>query len=489
MKSKSIPISAFFLILILILVSSCTNESAIDPPATQVNSLGDCSGIVVNGSFQSTTVLGDNEYITVKVNVVKIGDYQITTNTVNGYSFSASGNFSTLGIQEVKLKGSGTPEIVQTDKFSISYGGTNCQFNVNVSAKTNSVGNKIIISCGQPHMSFDYYVYAVNGSGNLLWSKLGFGHTVAIANDIVYLNISGNLCAVNINTGVQIWSNETTQGYFNGSVTLSNNILYCSSHNGKIYALDASNGEIKWSFQTEVFSVINSVPTVENNVIYFGAPDSHAYALDLSGNLKWKYKTGATDVRSSPAIANDKVYVGADDGKLYVLNASNGTLVWDFDAGIAGENSPTISNDKVYIQSEKAVFCLNAVNGSEVWRYTLPSTISDWSTPTENNNILYVCGTNNGLQAFNATDGSLLWKNTSFGTSTRESPTVFDGYVYLAAPGGLAAINAASGVTLWIYGKFDSWNVSNVKSFYTSPVVYDIETKTVGYPSDSGNKQ
>jgi hypothetical protein len=238
-----------------------------------------------------------------------------------------------------------------------------------------------------------------------------------------------------------------------------------------------------------VFSVINSVPTVENNVIYFGAPDSHVYALDLSGNLKWKYKTGATDVRSSPAIANDKVYVGADDGKLYVLNASNGTLVWDYDAGIAGENSPTISNDKVYIQSEKAVFCLNAVNGSEVWRYTLPSTISDWSTPTENNNILYVCGTNNGLQAFNATDGSLLWKNTSFGTSTRESPTVFDGYVYLAAPGGLAAINAASGVTLWIYGKFDSWNVSNVKSFYTSPVVYDIETKTVGYPSDSGNKQ
>lgn len=491
MKFKSMGVLA--LLHALCLISSCSGEPLDEPnkdePNTATNSLVNCSQIVVNGSYRSETALGNNEQITIKVNVVETGSYQISTNTVNGYSFSDSGSFSTLGVQDVQLIGSGTPGMAQTDTFSVNYGNLECSYDINVVVKEIAAPNKIIVSCGKPHLSDDYYVYAVDGNGNLLWSKLGFGETVAIADDVTYLNISGHLYAVNINTGDQIWSNETLEGSFHGAVTLSDNTLYSSSNNGKVHALDASNGEIKWSFQTEVSAVMSSVPTEENDVVYFGAPDDHVYALDISGNLKWKYKTGATDVRSSPAIVNDKVYVGADDGKLYVLDASNGALAWDFDAGISGQYSPTISNDKVYVQSSQAVFCLDVANGSEVWNYTLPSTISDWSSPTEHNNILYVCGTNNGLQAFDAMDGSTLWKNTSFGTATNGSPTLFDGFVYLAAPGGLVAIDASSGETLWVYGEYDPWNASNIKSFYTSPVVYDIETKTVGYPSDSGNKQ
>ena len=487
MKFKSMGVLA--LLHVLFLISSCSEE-ALDESNTGTNSLENCSAIIVNGTYLNETAVGNNEYITIKVNVVEIGSYQISTNIVNGYKFSASGNFTDLGTQDIKLVGGGTPQLGQTDTFSLSYRNTDCEFDINVSDKgTNDMGHKVVISSGQPHMSDDFYVYALDGNGNLLWSKLGFGEIVAIANDIVYLNITGNLYAVNVNTGDQIWSNDTMQGNFNGAVALSNNTLYSSSNNGIVHALDASDGKIKWSYQTDVSAVMSSVPTIENDVIYFGAPDDHLYALDISGNLKWKYKTGATDVRSSPAIANDKVYVGADDGKLYVLDASNGALVWSFDAGISGQYSPTISNDKVYVQSGQAVFCLNTTNGSEVWNYTLPSTISDWSSPTEHNNILYVCGTNNGLQAFDSSDGSSLWENTSFGTATNGSPTVFDGHAYLAAPGGLVAIKASSGETLWIYGKVDPQNPSTVKSFYTSPVVYDTESKVVGYPSDSGNKQ
>lgn len=413
MKLKSLSILTLFNTLLF--VSSCSDES-FDEPNTGSNSLENCSEISVGGAYSKETALTDNEHVTIKVNVEEIGSYQISTNTVNGYRFSANGSFTDLGVQYIDLIGTGTPEAVQTDTFSISYGSTDCEFALNVSDKeSNDMGHKIIISCGKPHMSDDFYVYALDGNGDLLWSKLGYGETVAIADDIVYLNIDGTLYATNIKTGDQIWSNDTTQGNFNGAVTLSNNTLYSISNNGKLHALNASNGEIKWSYQTEVSAVMSSVPTVENDVVYFGAPDDHIYALDIMGNLKWKYKTGATDVRSSPAISNNRVYTGADDGKLYVLDASNGDLIWDFDAGISGRYSPTTSNsNKVYIQSQQAVFCLDAVNGSEIWRYTLPSTLSDWSSPTEQDNILYVCGTNNGLQAFNASDGSLLWKKHRF---------------------------------------------------------------------------
>lgn len=479
----------FALLSCMFTVLSCSDET-VDEPSIQINGLQSCSTIVVNGNYVNGMELTNNEYITVKVNVVKTGRYVISTSLVNGYKYVASGDFVDLGVQDIVLEGTGTPIGAQTDTFTISYGISDCEFTVGVSPKDfGEMDKKIIISSGKPHMSDNYYVYALDGNGNLLWSKLGFGQTAAVADDIVYLNINGHLYALDVRTGDQMWSNETVLGNFNGAVTLMNGTLYSSSKNGKLYALDSSNGQIKWSYQTEVSAVMSSVPVVQDGIVCFGAPDDHIYVLDLMGNLKWKYMTGATDVRSSPAISNDKVYVGADDGKLYVLNVLTGELIWDFEAGISGEYSPTLSNDKVYVQSDQAIFCLDATSGSKIWDYPLASTISDWSSPTERNNMLYVCGTNNGLLAFDAGNGSVQWKNTSFGTATRNSPSYFEDRIYLASPGGLVAIDAVSGKTKWIYGEYDPWNASNIKSFYTSPVIYDTGTKMVGYPSDSGNKQ
>jgi hypothetical protein len=51
---------------------------------------------------------------------------------VNGYKFSASGNFSTTGMQKLRLKGSGTPQIEGSDVFSAVGNGvsTTCSFSI-----------------------------------------------------------------------------------------------------------------------------------------------------------------------------------------------------------------------------------------------------------------------------------------------------------------------------------------------------------------------
>ena len=362
-----------------------------------------------------------------------------------------------------------------------------CEKDLETDNPSINMENRIVIACGKPSSSDNYYVYAIDGNGNLLWSKPGFGPPVAINNDIAYLNLSGNLYAVNVRTGEEIWSNETTQGDFNNSITFYNKVLYTSSFGSKkIYAVNALTGEIKWSFETDILAVFSSAPTVVNEVVYFGAPDENVYALDLEGNLIWKYFTNAGDLRSSTAVSDNKLYIGADNGSLYVLNAENGDSIWSYNIGITGEESPTISNHMVFIQGEQKVFCLNSDNGSIIWDYDIAYSYS-WSSPTEIDGKLYVCGINRGLQALNSNDGSELWNNTSFGTTTRGCPVVFGEVVYVSAPGGLVAIDALTGNTLWNYGEFTF--MSTAISFYSSPVVYDTETKLVGYPSDSGNMQ
>jgi hypothetical protein len=94
--------------------SSCTfniTVTASETPSNYVlasNPDGTCSGYSVPGSFYAGTPLTNNIMV-VTVNVNALGNFTISTNTVNGMTFSASGNFTKLGSQTVHLIGRGTP--------------------------------------------------------------------------------------------------------------------------------------------------------------------------------------------------------------------------------------------------------------------------------------------------------------------------------------------------------------------------------------------
>jgi hypothetical protein len=66
--------------------------------------------------------------------VTEMGTWSITSNTVNGYSFSGSGAFGTTETVQVTLYGTGTPSNDQTDNFTATanYSGGTCTFEVTI---------------------------------------------------------------------------------------------------------------------------------------------------------------------------------------------------------------------------------------------------------------------------------------------------------------------------------------------------------------------
>lgn len=89
------------------LIATCGFDLQID--AQPINFNMTCSTIIVNGSYAPDLPMNGNNTIELSVDVKYIGDYTITTNTVNGVSFSGSGTFVQTGIQPVVLLASGTP--------------------------------------------------------------------------------------------------------------------------------------------------------------------------------------------------------------------------------------------------------------------------------------------------------------------------------------------------------------------------------------------
>jgi hypothetical protein len=101
---------------------------------------GACTAATIAGYYASATALTTDNTVTIQVNVAKTGTYSVATNLVNGYSFAATGSFTTTGVQTIILKGSGTPVAEGNDAFTPNAAGVaGCTFSNTVSAPAQAV--------------------------------------------------------------------------------------------------------------------------------------------------------------------------------------------------------------------------------------------------------------------------------------------------------------------------------------------------------------
>ena len=93
---------------------------------------GTCTPSTLSGSYMQGVALTATNTVQLQVTVTAIGVYSISTNTVSGFSFSGTGNFTTTGIQTVILNGTGTPSITGPVTFTVTAGTSSCTFVVTV---------------------------------------------------------------------------------------------------------------------------------------------------------------------------------------------------------------------------------------------------------------------------------------------------------------------------------------------------------------------
>ncbi|RLD54249.1 MAG: hypothetical protein DRJ05_15015 [Bacteroidetes bacterium] len=97
-----------------------------------IGSGGSCQNTIVAGYYEHGITLDGTNVITIDVLISVIGNGTVSTDTINGYSFSGSGNFVSTGVQQINLMGNGSPLAIQTDIFTATanHGGGTCTFSV-----------------------------------------------------------------------------------------------------------------------------------------------------------------------------------------------------------------------------------------------------------------------------------------------------------------------------------------------------------------------
>jgi len=269
----------------------------------------------------------------------------------------------------------------------------------------------------------------------------------AVANGVLYVS-SGNdkIYAIDASTGLQKWIFSV--GSIVASPTVIDGVLYVGSQDHRIYAIDASTGLQRWTFPTG--DQIASSPTVVNGVLYIGSGDDKIYAIDASTGLqKWVFPTGG-QVASSPMVVNGVLYVGSRDHKIYAIDASTGLQKWTFPTGDSVLSSPMVVNGVLYVGSwDHKIYAIDASTGLQKWAF--PTGDSVLSSPMVVNGVLYVGSQDHKIYAIDASTGLQKW---AFPTddSVYSSPTVVNGVLYVGSEDRkIYAIDASTGLQKWAF--------------------------------------
>ena len=167
---------------------------------------------------------------------------------------------------------------------------------------------------------------------------------------------SGLVYALNARDGSVRWTYHAA-GAVKASPTLKGGVLYFGDYSGHVQAVSEQTGRRLWVSGSEGAvlgsGTFYSTPAVVYGRVFLGNTDGRVYAYDAStGNLDWAVQTGAY-VYASPAVTDapgigPTVYLGSYDGTFYALNARSGHIAWKYSAGGRISGSATIIGHVVY---------------------------------------------------------------------------------------------------------------------------------------------
>jgi outer membrane protein assembly factor BamB len=162
--------------------------------------------------------------------------------------------------------------------------------------------------------------------------------------------------------------------------------------------------------------------------------------------------------------------VSKDTGLIKQWPSSGPQRAWSISSLGEGFGSLAIKGDRIFVQGTKesasVIFCLNRADGKTVWSAALGPKVNEGrgngprSTPTIDNDRVYVLTENGDLACLRAPDGSPVWRKNilkEFGGSNpgwliSESPLI-DGDRVIVTPGGrgagIVALDKMTGKEIW----------------------------------------
>ena len=184
-----------------------------------------------------------------------------------------------------------------------------------------------------------YYALDLN-NGNLLWSKNNpspFNSQIKTYNDRFFIiDFNNILRCISIKDGTEFWNLKANNPFIKSqkklSISVVNNAVYFNNSTGDITAVNIDSGAIIWQTPTQsstiyenTFLLKTSNIVANNEMLVFSNNKNEFYSLDLNtGNLNWKQNINSN---TQPTIINNLIFTITNEGYLVIIDSKTGNLI------------------------------------------------------------------------------------------------------------------------------------------------------------------
>lgn len=287
-------------------------------------------------------------------------------------------------------------------------------------------------------------------------SETLFGGGVSHANGRVYAtNGAGDAAALDAATGAIVW-NVKPGGPLRGAPTVSQDTIYVISQDNQLYALNAENGETRWTGagafeQAGVFGTAAPAFAQSTVVAGFSSGELTAYRYE-NGQVVWQdalARTGVStvvgtisDIDADPVIEQGRVFAVGQGGRMVAVELITGQRAWEIN--IAGISTPWVAGDWLFVVTDQAkVLAIARASGRIRWiaelpRYRDPEDRQGpifWRGPVLAGNRLILTSSNGQIAYVSPADGTVQ-ATVDTGSSISLPPVVANNTLYILSDAG-----------------------------------------------------
>lgn len=272
--------------------------------------------------------------------------------------------------------------------------------------------------------------------------------------DVVYsADRNGTVEALDASSGKKRWSvslagkgkwlSASQSALLSGGVTVDGSQLFIGSEKAQLYALSTDDGALAW--QTTVAGEAVSRPVVSDGLVIVHTSNGLLQALDATnGQIKWTITLNVPSLslrgESAPAAAFGAAVIGGDNGSVSAVLLQKGQLIWQQNISLAKgateisrlsdvDMTPVIMDGVVYATAYNgSLAALDLRSGQIIWRQKIGSV----HNVVVNGNYIYLVDQNDQLLAISRDSGATVWKQTALLHRNLTAPVLYQNNLVVA---------------------------------------------------------
>ncbi|MDB0044404.1 PQQ-like beta-propeller repeat protein [Planktomarina temperata] len=311
-------------------------------------------------------------------------------------------------------------------------------------------------------------VTAIDETGTILWqSELGkssdalkdaSGGGLAVGGTQLFVTTGfGTVVALDTASGAELWTQDLAS-YGGASPTVYDDLLYIAARDGAAWAIDTSNGRIKWQVAGPMVAASHTGgpgPAVSDKyaVFPFGTGDVLAsfrkgglrsWSSGLSGARLGLASTQVRDLTGQPVIEGSSVYLASSAGRMAAVDLNTGLRIWTAKQGSQGHI--LVAGGAVFAVSDAGnLIRLSKDDGALIWSTPLPkftkksvksrAKIHAHYGPILAGGRLILASSDGLIRQFNPADGTLI-TTVDLPSGAASAPIVVNGTLYVLSTKG-----------------------------------------------------